>query len=164
LLLCLLYQVLDNILVYVDGGWGIDALLGKQTRLHGDLDIAIQHKDVHKLRELLKARGYNEVKRTDTKDYNFVLSDSDGHEIDVHSYTFDSYGKNIYGIAYPAASLTGKGMIGGNPVNCIALEWVIKFHENYEPDEVDLKDIKALCDKFGVNPPKNYGKTIDRND
>ena len=30
---------------YVDGGWGVDALLGKQTRPHADLDIAIQHKD-----------------------------------------------------------------------------------------------------------------------
>jgi lincosamide nucleotidyltransferase A/C/D/E len=27
---------------YVDGGWGVDALLGKQTRPHADLDIAIQ--------------------------------------------------------------------------------------------------------------------------
>jgi lincosamide nucleotidyltransferase A/C/D/E len=24
--------------VYVDGGWGVDALLGKQTRTHADLD------------------------------------------------------------------------------------------------------------------------------
>jgi lincosamide nucleotidyltransferase A/C/D/E len=25
--------------VYVDGGWGVDALLGEQTRPHSDLDI-----------------------------------------------------------------------------------------------------------------------------
>ncbi len=44
--------------VVVDGGWGVDALLGEQTRSHGDVDIALQHKDVPKLRALLEARGY----------------------------------------------------------------------------------------------------------
>ena len=49
---------------YVDGGWGVDALLGEQTRTHSDLDIAIQHKDVAKIRALLEARGYQEdIKR-----------------------------------------------------------------------------------------------------
>jgi len=41
-------QLLDQnrIDVWIDGGWGVDALLGEQTRTHGDLDIAIQHSDV----------------------------------------------------------------------------------------------------------------------
>ncbi len=32
-----------EIAVHVDGGWGVDALLGEQTRPHADLDIAMQH-------------------------------------------------------------------------------------------------------------------------
>jgi lincosamide nucleotidyltransferase A/C/D/E len=36
--------------IWVDGGWGVDALLGEQTRPHKDLDIAIQQKDVPQLR------------------------------------------------------------------------------------------------------------------
>jgi lincosamide nucleotidyltransferase A/C/D/E len=32
--------------LWIDGGWGVDALLGEQTRPHRDLDIAIQQKDV----------------------------------------------------------------------------------------------------------------------
>ena len=153
-----IYNLLENnnIGTYIDGGWGIDALLGKQTRTHADLDIAVQHKDILKLRELLRARGYKDAERADAKDYNFVLSDVNGHEIDVHSYTFDSNGNNIYGIAYPADSLTGTGTINGQPVKCIALEWVIKFHENYKPREEDLKDIQALCETFGIKPPENY--------
>jgi lincosamide nucleotidyltransferase A/C/D/E len=49
------YTKLENlgIEIWVDGGWGVDALLGEQTRPHQDLDIAIQQKDVQKLRELL---------------------------------------------------------------------------------------------------------------
>jgi lincosamide nucleotidyltransferase A/C/D/E len=61
---------------YVDGGWGVDALLGKQTRPHADLDIAIQHKDSPQVRALLEARGYSDVHRADSSDFNFVLGRS----------------------------------------------------------------------------------------
>jgi lincosamide nucleotidyltransferase A/C/D/E len=38
------YTTLENlgIEIWVDGGWGVDALLGEQTLPHKDLDIAIQ--------------------------------------------------------------------------------------------------------------------------
>ena len=41
-----LYTNLETlgIKVWVDGGWGVDALLGKQTRFHEDLDIAVEAK------------------------------------------------------------------------------------------------------------------------
>ena len=91
--------------VVVDGGWGVDALLGEQTRLHGDLDIALEHKDVPKLRALLEARGYRDVPRDDTRDCNFVMGDKQGHEVDFHSYTFDAHGKLIFGVEYPFDSL-----------------------------------------------------------
>jgi len=46
--------------IWIDGGWGVDALLEKQTRPHKDLDIAVQQKDVPQLREVLEANGYQE--------------------------------------------------------------------------------------------------------
>jgi hydroxymethylpyrimidine pyrophosphatase-like HAD family hydrolase len=67
---------------YVDGGWGIDALLGKQTLPHADLDIAIQHKDSPQVRTLLSAREYSDINRVDSSDFNFVLGDNQGHQID----------------------------------------------------------------------------------
>jgi lincosamide nucleotidyltransferase A/C/D/E len=39
----------NNIDVIIDGGWGVDSLLGKQTRSHQDLDVAVMHKDVAKI-------------------------------------------------------------------------------------------------------------------
>jgi hypothetical protein len=30
-----------GIKIWIDGGWGVDALLGRQTRPHKDLDIAL---------------------------------------------------------------------------------------------------------------------------
>ena len=154
-----IYKLLEenNIEVWIDGGWGTDALLGEQTRPHNDLDIAIRQKDVDKLNNLLNSQGYKEKKRS--SDYNFVLGDGEGREVDVHTLEFDTKGNNIYGIEYPKESLTGTGTINGQTVRCISPEWVIKFHANFEPKEKDFKDIKALCDKFGLKLPKNYKKS-----
>jgi lincosamide nucleotidyltransferase A/C/D/E len=146
----------NDIEVYVDGGWGIDALLGKQTRPHGDLDIALPHKYVTKLRELLEAKGYKDVPRNDSRDYNFVLGDDSDHEIDVHSYTFDEQGNNIFGIAYEPQHLTGTGTVNGYPVKCIPADVMIEFHSGYELDENDYHDVKALCDRFGFTLPDEY--------
>ena len=148
----------NRIDVWIDGGWGVDALLGEQTRTHRDLDIAIQHSDVARVRALLKARGYEDVTRDDTRDCNFVLGDDLGHQIDVHSYAFDSTGNHVYGVEYPAESLTGTGSVNGYPVRCISPEWMVKFHTGYEIDENDYRDVRALCQRFGIEMPSEYGK------
>ncbi len=141
---------------YIDGGWGVDALLGKQTRTHADLDIAVQHKDVAQIQSLLEARGYKIVPREDTSDYNFVLGDNQGHQIDIHSYTFDLAGNNVYGVAYPFDSLTGTGSVNEHPVKCISPEWMVKFHCGYKFDENDYYDVKALCQRFNIKMPLEY--------
>jgi len=145
-----------SIAVWVDGGWGVDALLGEQTRRHEDLDIAIWHKDVPKLRELLEARGYKDVPRDDTSDWNFVLGDDQGRLVDVHTFTFDASGSHIYGCEYPADSLTGTGSINGHPVNCISPEWLVKFHTGYPLDLDDYRDVLALCNRFNIQMPNEY--------
>jgi lincosamide nucleotidyltransferase A/C/D/E len=153
-----LMQLFDQngIEVFVDGGWGVDALLGEQTRSHLDLDIALEHKDVPNLRALLETRGYRDVPRDDTRDCNFVMGDEQGHEVDFHSYTFDAHGKRVFGIDYPLDSLTGTGSIQGYPVKCISPEWMVKFHSGYELDENDYRDVSALCKRFGMVLPAEY--------
>ena len=147
--------------IWVDGGWGVDALLGEQTRPHKDLDIAIQQKDVQKLRELLEEQGYKEIKLEEAKPWNFVLGDDKGHEIDVHAIVFDDQGNGLYGpvergVMYPAASLTGSGAIDGHTVQCISPEWMVKFHSGYELKEKDFQDVSALCKKFGIELPQAF--------
>jgi lincosamide nucleotidyltransferase A/C/D/E len=150
----------NGIGVHLDGGWGVDALLGWQTRSHEDLDIAVRHKDVPPLRRLLAARGYREITSPEAKDFNFVLSDSQGRKIDVHSYTFDAQGNHVYGIAYPIDALTGSGMINRHALRCISAEWAVKFHTQYEPDETDFQDVLALCERFGISVPDSYKKFV----
>lgn len=147
----------NGIEVWIDGGWGVDALLGKQTRSHKDLDIAIYDKDKSKLRKLLEEREYKDLDREDTSDWNFVLGDGE-REIDIHTFIFDENGKNIYGTAYPKQSLSGTGKILGQTINCIPPEWVVKLHAQatYEPKVKDIQDVNAICEKFHLELPKNY--------
>ena len=142
--------------VFVDGGWGVDALLGEQTRPHNDLDIALQHKDVPQLRALLEAQGYRDVPGDDTHDCNIMMGDDQGHEVDYHSYTFDANSTLVFGVPYPLESLTGTGSIQGYPVKCISAEWLVKFHSGYELDENDYRDVSALCERFGIALPDEY--------
>lgn len=152
--------IANDIDVVVDGGWGVDTLLGEQTRLHDDLDIAIPHKDVPKLRKLLREKDFTEIFRDDSRDCNFVLEDKAKNQIDVHSYSFDEHGNNIYGVAYLPEHLTGKGTIGGYQVKCIPPEWAVKFHTGYPLDENDFYDTQALCRRFNIPLPSEYEKFV----
>jgi lincosamide nucleotidyltransferase A/C/D/E len=111
----------------LDGGWGVDALLGRQTRSHRDLDIVIEQEQVPRLRQLLAARGFKDESRDDARPWNFVLADGRGLEVDVHAITFDAKGNGVYGPPdkgelYPAASLTGAGQVQERDVRYISLE------------------------------------------
>src|ERR1700730_4896317 len=124
-----LYTELETlgITIWVDGGWGVDALLGQQTRPHKDLDIAIQQKDVSRLRELLETRGYKPIQVEEARPWNCVLGDANGRELDVHVIVVDEGGNGLYGPPqngemYPATSLTGTGSICSQAVRCISPE------------------------------------------
>jgi lincosamide nucleotidyltransferase A/C/D/E len=160
-----LYETLENqgVEIWIDGGWGVDALLGEQSRSHSDLDIAIEQKNLPKLRELLQERGYKDIKVEIARDWNFVLGDEHGREIDVHVIEVDRQGDGIYGPPesgekYPAASLIGTGLIEGRRVRCISPEWMVKFHSGYALKEKDFQDVSALCKKFGIELPQEYAQ------
>ena len=52
--------------VRLDGGWGVDALLGRQTREHDDLDLFSERRDEDALVALLRERGFAPVGRAFT--------------------------------------------------------------------------------------------------
>lgn len=118
--------------IWIDGGWGVEALLGKQTRSHEDIDIVIQQKDVPKLRKLLEPQGYKDLKLEIARPHNFVLADVNGHKIDVHVIVIDE------------------------KVRCISPAWMVKFHSGYELKEKDFQDVSALCEKFNLSLPEEY--------
>src|SRR5215470_11602676 len=150
-----------GICIWIDGGWGVDALLGRQTRTHKDLDIAISAAQLRGFERFLASQGYRRIKREIEKPFNFVLADHKAREIDVHVISLDEGGNGIYGppekgVMYPADSLTGGGTISGCPVRCISPQWMVKFHSGYALTEKDYKDVSALCEKYGLELPEEY--------
>jgi len=149
--------------IWIDGGWGVDALLERQTRPHKDLDIAIQEKDLATLEQVLSAQGYRRIKPEIERPFNFVLGDDEGHEIDVHVIVLNEHGNGIYGPAenghmYPADSLQGSGTIDGHSVSCVSPEWMVRFHSGYELKGKDFRDVSALCEKYGIELPREYSR------
>lgn len=155
-----IYNLLQNsgTEIIIDGGWSVDALLGKKTREHKDLDIALEWKDVPALRKILSRLGYKQVE--EYSKWNFVLRDNKNHEIDVHAFIYDKEENVIDGIMYPAESLKGSGVIDGQEVRCISPEyqveflakWIHKWPEKY------LDVVSLLCAKFGIDLPEEYMK------
>lgn len=158
-----LYSLLEDagIPVWIDGGWAVDALLGRQTREHGDLDIALEVRFLDRLRAVLADHGFREVPKEDSRPWNFVLGNDAGLEVDVHAFVFDENGDGVYGPPengeyYRKEALTGQGFICGQPVRCISPEWLVRFHAGYEPRDKDIHDVAALCHHFGIELPKEY--------
>ena len=47
-----------GVVIWLDGGWGVDALLGQQTRPHDDVDVVISFEQVPLAEEILRGVGY----------------------------------------------------------------------------------------------------------
>ena len=148
----------NSIKVWIDGGWGVDALLGVQTRPHKDLDIAIASKDVATLHKVLIAKGYKKFREDSI--WNIVFRDDKGNEIDYHAFIIDENQDIIGGIMYPTESLTGTGTIDGYTVSCISPKHMVEFHSGYELKEKDFQDVQALCKKFDIALPEEYSRFI----
>ena len=151
----------QGIRVWLDGGWGVDACLGSQTRRHSDLDIVIEERDVQRVITALQRLGYGPVPRGDTRPWNFVLGDDAGRQIDFHVIVLDEGGRGIYGPRenqdyYPAEALAGKGTVKERSVDCITPEWLVRFHTGYEVDATDWADVSALCERFSIPVPREY--------
>lgn len=147
--------------IWLDGGWGVDALLHVQTRSHADVDIIVQKKDVDTLRIFFEEKGYTDVPRDDTSSWNFVLGDQMEHLVDVHVIEFDNAGNGIYGlkekgVMYPASSFAAIGKIESISVRCLSAEYQIESHNGYALQRKDFQDVNALCEKFGIPLPKEY--------
>src|SRR5439155_4821171 len=139
-----------------DGGWAVDALLGRQTRDHDDLDVAIPHAQVPLLRRLMATRGFHERIQADSWECNFVLADAGDRRLDVHSYTLDAAGKNVSGVTYDAEHLTGTALIAGSPARCSDPAGLVESHTVYDANERDHQDVRLLRERFGLPLPGEH--------
>jgi lincosamide nucleotidyltransferase A/C/D/E len=54
------YAEKNGIAIWIDGGWGVDALLEEETRVHNDIDLFVEESNSKKFVEILKERSFVE--------------------------------------------------------------------------------------------------------
>ncbi len=151
--------------VWLDGGWGVDALVGKQSRSHKDVDIIVRVVDVPRLEATLAPRGF--ARQRGSPPHSFVLGDGHGLEVDIHAVVFDSNGNGLYRMEngeiwiYPAEGFGGRGVVAGESVRCLSPDVQVLCHATgYVPTEKDVRDMGLLAAKYGVAlPPHLSGKS-----
>jgi lincosamide nucleotidyltransferase A/C/D/E len=142
----------------VTGGWGIDALLRRQTRPHGDVDLGVPSDAVDTAIEALRLLGYGIV--ADERPARIVLEGSTG-KVDLHPIVILPSGAGVQTgfdgqtFEYPPGSLEAEGEIGGRSVRCGTPGLQVTFHRGYEPRDHDRLDMAALAEAFGLTlePP-----------
>lgn len=147
---------------WIDGGWGVDALLGRQTRPHDDLDVVIVSSDVEGALAALVPLHF--VVTEDVRPVRLVVQDHTDRQIDFHPIDFDEAGTGWQrgaaadggDAAYPADQL-GTGAIEGRPVPCIGPQLQLAHHDGYAIVRAkERADIAALCAAFDLEPPPTY--------
>jgi lincosamide nucleotidyltransferase A/C/D/E len=144
--------------VWLDGGWAIDALVGRQRRPHDDLDLVAGREDVARIGAALGDRGYLRVDAGDPR--IVVMLDDAGHQVDVHPVVFTAEGDGIYQMTtggewiYPRAGFSGWGEVLGQRVPCLTPEVMMLCHASgYVLDDVHQADVAALSEGFGIPIP-----------
>jgi lincosamide nucleotidyltransferase A/C/D/E len=149
-----------NVGWWLDGGWGVDALLGATSRPHGDLDIVISQPDCPRAQECLRERGYShDLSAKPGLPARIVLRDNMGHEINVHPIVIGANGDGWQPLgidawgAYPADGLSGEGIIGGRRVRCTTPQLQLRHHLGYSWTAKDRQDLELLAERFGLTLP-----------
>jgi lincosamide nucleotidyltransferase A/C/D/E len=144
----------------VDGGWGIDALLGEETRAHSDLDLALERAALEDAAAALAEAGFEREEVAEPGlPARLVLRDAACRQVDLHPLVFDDHGngwqelgEGAWGL-YPADGLTGTGTIAGLPVRCISVELQLRHHLGWSWTQTDRADLERLAERFGLPLP-----------
>ena len=143
--------------VFIDGGWGVDALLGEQTREHQDIDLFVEERQAARFIHALHQGGFKERTEAYSTPNHIVFADADRRTVDLHLFNYDADGCIVFeGETYPADTFSGEGYIGKKKVSCIPPQAQVAFHTGYAFDDNDIRDVLALCRRFHLPVPNEY--------
>jgi transposase-like protein len=172
------------------GGWGVDALLGKQSRIHGDLDLLVPKSDVADVERLLRSRQWISLADWEARRRKRVVDGATGelvrpkpreaeqthvvslvdkfgrrvdlHPLDIRSKVAVETLADGQRYEYPEPWLEGIGQILGQTVNCLTAEAQLARHSGYAGRIADehRRDIALLCRHLGLKPPPGYRQLV----
>ena len=132
---------------WLEGGWGVDALVGRQTRAHRDVDLDIDTAQEGLVLGVLAELGY--AVETDWRPNRVELTAPGRGWVDLHPLEFDLVGNarqrgpngEVY--AFPREWFVD-GALAGRPVQCFSLDAQRVFHTGYALRPVDVHDLAQL--------------------
>jgi lincosamide nucleotidyltransferase A/C/D/E len=133
--------------VWVAGGWGVDVLIGRQTRPHRDLDLAIDRAGLEAGLAALDRLGYRI--ETDWLPVRVELHRPERGRVDLHPVAFDERGDGVQAgfgtevFHYPEQGFS-QGSLDGVATPCLGRELQLEFRQGYEPRDVDRHDLALL--------------------
>lgn len=142
---------------WVIGGWGVDALVGDQSRRHHDLDLFIEAERTQRAIDAL-AEGRWIVRAVWSENRwtrgsgglipsAFVATRPDGREVDVHTVELggaraESVSASV--IELPIDALEATGTIGGRRVPCASVDAQLVMHSGYDLPALQRGDVARL--------------------
>ena len=156
--------------LWIMGGWGVDALLGRQTREHDDLDVLVDVRRLERLRERLCALGFafryvwddetwwvhnTSWSQAEALPTAFVYGSRDGREVDIHVVRHQGKGRvtTLWNSPYQltAAGLRGRGSIAGHPVRCLTAAMQRVAHTGYDLPPHHAADLTQLVEAAALD-------------
>jgi lincosamide nucleotidyltransferase A/C/D/E len=131
---------------WLEGGWGVDALVGHQTRPHRDLDLDIDGAFEEEVLTALHDMGY--AIETDWRPNRVELAAAGRGWVDVHPLLIDGEGNARQAVLdggwheFPSSFFT-VGCLGLVSVPCVSIEAQLLFHVGYDLRDVDLHDLET---------------------
>lgn len=105
------------------GGWGVDALVGEQSRKHRDLDLIVDRSGRETALRALADLGYRTWYEHTSDDFlgdRVVVRDGAMRVVDVHPVDLENAGLSIV-----------SGSIGGRAVKCLSAEQQVRAHQGF---------------------------------
>jgi lincosamide nucleotidyltransferase A/C/D/E len=149
-----------DIEAWLDGGWGVDALLEEETREHDDLDLVVELRSSDGAQQALKELGY-EIS-VDERPTRLELKAPGSRQIDLHTVIFDGSGGGVQHLQdgrsyrYPPIGFTGRGKVASLTLPCMTAEVQLQCHMGYEPTATDRHDVNLLVGRFHLPSPPGY--------
>jgi lincosamide nucleotidyltransferase A/C/D/E len=146
----------------VGGGWAVDALVGRQTRPHSDLDLWVDASQLERLFVAFTRVGLDRIfPWPGDRPWNFVLHDGGTRRVDLHLYEVLGdrrlhYGSVTAPYVFMTDDLSGQGVVADLVVPCESPDFVLRNRTGYEPRDVDRHDVAVLCERFGMPLPVEY--------
>ena len=146
------------------GGWGVDALVGRQTRRHPDVDVAIDRRFLASALSALAATGFQTVHHDLLPAWMprlIILRDARRRWVELMPVDVPEPAPGEDGrpesmrFRYDDDSIT-TGTVGGRSVRCLAAPVQLLFHSKYAPRANDRHDVRVLTERFRLPAPAGY--------